>query len=234
MDEVTLVRERYARRVNDHHRYTLLNPVNLLIAQERQRALAKLFVTLGWSDLKTRRVLEVGCGSGSNLLELLRFGFAPECLQGIELLPNLACEARRLLPPEVRVEVGDALSVSEAIAPPGSQDVVFQSTVFSSLLDDDFQIRLAKRMWNWVRPGGGILWYDFTFNNPANPDVRGVPLSRIRSLFPGKMQVKRLTLAPPIARTVTRIHPSLYNVFNACVLLRTHVLAWVEKPLSTL
>jgi hypothetical protein len=37
-------------------------------------------------------------------------------------------------------------------------------------------------------------------------------------------------LAPPLARTVTRVHPRLYGVFNACRWLRTHVLAWVEKP----
>ena len=36
--------------------------------------------------------------------------------------------------------------------------------------------------------------------------------------------------APPLARAVTRIHPALYRWFNALPLLRTHVLAWVEKP----
>jgi len=35
---------------------------------------------------------------------------------------------------------------------------------------------------------------------------------------------------PPVARAVTRVHPRLYTVFNACRWLRTHVLAWAEKP----
>ena len=108
---------------------------------------------------------------------------------------------------------------------------MYQSTVFTSLLNDAFQQRLADRIWAWVRPGGGVLWYDFTVNNPRNPDVRGVPVARVRELFPaGRLHVRRLTLAPPIARTVTRLHPSLYPVFNMCPWLRTHVLAWVEKP----
>jgi hypothetical protein len=50
-------------------------------------------------------------------------------------------------------------------------------------------------------------------------------------LFPaGKPQVQRLTLAPPIARAVTKVHPTLYAALNTCVWLRSHVLAWIEKP----
>ena len=30
-------------------------------------------------------------------------------------------------------------------------------------------------MWAAVKPGGGVLWYDFTVDNPRNADVRGVP-----------------------------------------------------------
>ena len=123
---------------------------------------------------------------------------------------------------------GDA---SAAAVAPESVDIVMQSTVFSSLLDDAFQQRLADAMWGWVKPGGGVLWYDFTVDNPRNPDVRGVPLARVRALFPrARVQSERITLAPPIARAVTRLHPGLYRVFNAMPALRTHRLAWVAKP----
>ena len=43
------------------------------------------------------------------------------------------------------------------------------------------------------------------------------------------MQFERVTLAPPIARAVTRLHPALYTLFNALPPLRTHVLAWLSK-----
>ena len=86
-------------------------------------------------------------------------------------------------------------------------------------------------MWTAVRPGGGVLWYDFTVDNPRNRDVRGVPVTRVRELFPeARAEFHRLTLAPPLARAVTRIHPGLYTVFNALPLLRTHVLGWLAKP----
>jgi SAM-dependent methyltransferase len=172
----------------------------------------------------------VGCGSGTNLLEFIRFGFRPEYLRGVELLTASADRARCVLPTTVRITIGDAVAAASMV-PAGSQDVVYQSAVFSSLLDNAFQQQLADTMWRWARPGGGILWYDFTINNPRNPDVRGVPIARIRQLFPeGKIRTRRLTLAPPVARAVTRLHPSLYGIFNTCIWLRTHVLVWVEKP----
>jgi SAM-dependent methyltransferase len=214
-------------------RYSLLVPAALLATQERQRAIADLFVRVGWFDLAKVRLLEVGCGTGNNLLEFLQFGFKPEHLQGIELLPAPAERARRNLPSSVQITLGDAAGPAAASIPEGTQDIVYQSTVFSSVLDDAFQERLADRMWRWLRPGGGIMWYDFTVNNPFNPDVRGVPVERIRQLFPqGEMRVRRLTLAPPLARIVTRIHPPLYAALNVCSWLRTHVLVWVEKPLA--
>ncbi|MFO1218994.1 MAG: class I SAM-dependent methyltransferase [Burkholderiaceae bacterium] len=225
--EPQAVADRYARR-NADDRYSLLNPDVWQTVQERQRAMLHLFAHLGWSDLASRRVLEVGCGTGGNLLELLRLGFQPRNLAGIELLPDRYAQAMQSLPAGVTLMQGDAL---QAKLPDDSEDIVMQATVFSSLLDAPFQWKLAQAMWRWVRPGGGVLWYDFTVNNPRNGDVRGVPVARIRELFPqGRLSVRRVTLAPPLARAVCRVHPSLYTVFNAMPLLRTHVLAWIEKP----
>ena len=221
------VAERYARRAASD-RYSMLRPDVWHTVQERQRAMLTLFARLGWADLSALRLLEVGCGSGANLQELLRLGFAPQHLSGAELLPERIALARAGLPATVTLFEGDATQLDLA---PASFDIVFVSTVFSSLLDSAFQQRLADTMWRWVKPGGGVLWYDFTVNNPRNADVRGVPLGRVRSLFPaGRVQSQRITLAPPIARAVTRVHPALYTLFNTVPLLRTHSLAWIAKP----
>jgi SAM-dependent methyltransferase len=225
--EAQEVRERYARRVAQDPRYSLLNPAALLAVQERQRAMLRLFKRLGWNDLSMRTCLEVGCGTGSNLLELIWMGFAPEHLAGIELLPDRHGAARDRLPGAVQLTLGDATQCAIA---PKSVDMVMQATVFSSLLDDAFQQRLADVMWRAAKPGGGVLWYDFTVDNPRNPDVRGVVMSRVRQLFPqGRIEARRVTLAPPIARIVTRWHPSFYTLLNTVPLLRTHVLCWIGK-----
>ena len=182
---------------------------------------------LGWRTLADRHLLEVGCGSGGNLLEMLRLGFAPEHLVGVELLPERLAAARRRLPQAVTLFSGDA---SQVPLPAAQADVVLLSTVFSSLLDDAFQQPLAHAVWRAVKPGGGVLWYDFTVNNPRNSDVRRVPVARIRQLFPlGQVRAQRLTLAPPLGRAAARVHPALWSLLNLLPFLRTHVLAWVQK-----
>ena len=225
--ETRAVAERYARRPADD-RYSPLRPEVWQARQERQRTMLALLACHATQPLNRLRVLEIGCGSGSNLLELASLGFDAGRLVGNELLPERAAAARRQLPAATALHEGDA---SKLPFEAGSFDLVYQSTVFSSLLDDGFQQRLADAMWRWARPGGGVLWYDFTWDNPRNPDVRGMPLKRVRALFPhGRIDARRVTLAPPISRRVCHISPSAYSVFNALPFLRTHLLCWVAKP----
>ena len=228
MNEPDAVAARYARRDAAADRYSPLRPEVQRWLQERQRVLRGLMARAGIEAVDGLRLTEVGCGSGGNLLELLQLGFAPQHLQGIELLPERLAQARDRLPMALRLIGGDA---AQADIPPASQDLVLQSTVFSSLLDDAFQQRLADALWRWLKPGGAVIWYDFTVDNPRNPDVRGVPVARIRALFPhGAVTARRVTLAPPLARAACRVHPRLHDALNLLPLLRTHVLAWVAKP----
>lgn len=221
MSELDAIAQRYARR-DAGDRYSLLRPEVWQMWQERQRALLKLLaqrrgLPADW------RATEVGCGAGGNLLDLLRLGLRPAHLTGIELLPDRLTAARAALPEGVRLLAGDASSADVA---PGSQDLVLQSTVFSSILDDALQQQVADAMWRWLKPDGAIVWYDFTVNNPRNPDVRGVPLARVRELFPqGRFTARRVTLAPPLARAL----PAAYALFNLVPWLRTHRLVLIEK-----
>ena len=225
--EIDAVRDRYARRAPADERYHLTRPAALLAMQERQRAMLALFARRGFGDLAQLRLLEVGSGGGGNLLELLQLGFRPEHLAGIELLPERHAAARARLPEAVRLVCGDASAEPIAL---GSTDIVLASTVFSSLLDDAFQQRLAAAMWRWLKPGGGVLWYDFTVDNPRNPDVRGMPPARIRTLFPeARLESRRVTLAPPLSRAACRIHPGLHALLNVVPFLRTHLLCWLGK-----
>ena len=227
--EVEQIKDRYARRATSASggRYDLVNPAVYMSVQERERTLLRWIRNCGIAPLASRRLIEIGCGTGHNLLDFLRFGFLPSNLVGNELLPERVEAARRVLPSELCIVPGDAMDLH---LPEGSFDVVYQSTVFTSILDRDFQQALAARMWTWVKPGGGVLWYDFTFDNPRNPDVAGVPVRRIKALFPeGRLTCWRVTLAPPLARLLTRVHPALCTLVNSMSFLRTHVLCWVKK-----
>jgi len=226
-DEAQAIAARYARR-RDGDRYSPQRPEVQRLLQERQRALQALLAEAGLENLSTLHLVEVGCGSGGNLQELLRMGFSATNMCGIELLPERLAQSRAALPAALWLHGGDALQAPVA---PGSMDIVYLSTVLSSLLDDAYQQRLADTLWGWLKPGGAVLVYDFTVNNPRNPDVRGVPLARLRALFPqARLRHRRVTLAPPLARVVVRLHPGLYDLVNTLPLLRTHVLAWLQKP----
>ncbi len=228
--ELRAVAERYGRRASGAL-YSVLRPEVIRSTQEVQRGILALLAAQGGvtgADLPALRLVDVGCGYGGHLLDFLRFGFAPHNLTGLELLAERAAAARAKLPESLRIHRGDAATAPIA---PASQDIVFQSVVFSSLLDDDYQQRLATAMWSWLRPGGAVLWYDFVYANPRNPDVRAMPVRRIRELFPAaRLRVRRVTLAPPISRAVCRISPRAYAVFNALPWLRSHVLCWLAKP----
>jgi SAM-dependent methyltransferase len=219
---------RYARRAALADRYSILRPEVQAMLFERQRAMLRLLRERAPAVLADLRIAEVGCGSGGNLLDLLRWGCTPQRLIGIELLPERAAQARAVLPAALRLIERDAVQADIA---PASQELVLAFTVFSSILYDGLQQALAAAMWRWLTPGGAVLVYDFAVDNPRNADVRGVPPSRLAALFPeGGLLARRVTLAPPLARAACAVHPTLYPLLNTLPLLRTHRLVWIAKP----
>ena len=143
--ETDLVAKRYERRakLGIDDRYSMLNPDVWQGVHERQRALISLLKKYANKPLNQLQVLEIGCGSGGNLLELIRMGFTPDNLSGNELLPKRVVIARNNLPLACDIVEGDASQINYE---KGSLDIVYQSTVFSSILDDNFQGELASRM----------------------------------------------------------------------------------------
>lgn len=226
-NEARLIADRYERRSADLNEYSLLRPHRMMANLDKQRVLLSMLHQRFGTDLSALRVLEVGAGFGDNLRLLIHWGVDPANVIGNDLLDDRLEHARRTLPAECTLHAGDARDLDIT---PGSQDIVMASTVFSSILDAQFRRQLASHMWTFVKPGGGVLWYDFTVDNPKNPDVTGIRQSELEVLFPdGEISVKRLTLAPPIARAVSRIHPTLYTGLRMVPLLRTHIAAWISK-----
>ncbi|MCI0408704.1 MAG: SAM-dependent methyltransferase, partial [Acidobacteria bacterium] len=61
--------------------------------------------------------------------------------------------------------------------------------------------------------------------------VRGVKQAEVRHLFPGcRISIRRVTLAPPLARVVAPVSPALYHLLSRLKFLCTHFVAWIEKP----
>lgn len=228
--ELTEIERRYAQRTEQGKAilYDPLLPVNIAFRQERERAMmAMLRRLLAGRPLQSLRILEIGCGNGRNLVDFINWGAKPEHCVGNELLADRAAAARANTLPTMTILQGDASTLD---LPDCSFDIILQSTVFSSILDEELRGAVAANMWRMLAPGGGIFWYDFTVDNPRNPDVTGIPQAQIKALFPqARYNAKRVTLAPPLARRVVRFSPSLYVLLNALPFLRTHVVALLRK-----
>jgi len=225
--EEARVREAYARR-RPGDRYAFSNPAHLFMMQEREAATLALLGREGLLPLAERTVLEVGCGGGQWLLDLVRWGARPDRLHGVDLLPERIAQARRLCAPEV------TLSRSGATALPYGDrmfDLVLQATLISSILDPEVRRAIAREMWRVLRPGGAVLWYDIRVDNPRNADVRRVDREEIVQLFPGCQAVlTRVTLAPPLTRLLAGRSGALARALALVPVLRTHYLGLVRKP----
>lgn len=166
-------------------------------------------------------IIEIGAGQGGNVPMLEACGFKTGHIFLNELLPDRIKMAEERFP-QLKMYPGNVLDIDFK----KQFDFVFQSTVFTSILDDSDRKKVAEKMWQILKPGGSILWYDFVYNNPLNRNVRKVSLHELKTLFPDsvKTTVRRVTLAPPIGRRVGK----LYKVFNV-PFLRTHIFAVIRK-----
>lgn len=209
------------------NRYSYFNPANLWITQVREREVLRLLRQAGFRDLASRRILDVGCGTGHWLRQLVLWGARPEFLTGVDLLPDRIAEARQLCPQAVQLRCGSAAAIG---FPDQNFDLVLQSTVFTSVLDGGMKQAIAQEMLRVVKPEGMILWYDFRVNNPRNPDVRGVGKSQIQTLFPGcRIRLQRVTLAPPLARRLAPYSTLACELLQKLPCLCTHYLGLIWK-----
>jgi SAM-dependent methyltransferase len=209
------------RRFAESDRYSLSNPANLFLVQQRQRAVLGMLRRQGIHPLEGRRVLELGCGEGGVLLEFLVFGALPSRLHGTDLLRERVRRGRTRLP-HVPLTCGDGQSLPYAA---GAFDLVVQYTVFSSILDDEVRANLAGEMLRVLRrPGGMILWYDFWLN-PLNEHTRGIRRAEVRRLFPNcRLTFQRTTLAPPLTRRLVNLGWGVCYLLERLALFNTHYL----------
>ena len=234
--EAERIREEYARR--ERHvppdRYSLASAPNLFARQQKNRALLSILSTEGLLPLAGKKVLDLGCGDGQQLLEFQTWGSRPADLAGIDLIDTRIERARERLGASAGGDRGPDLRTGDASAlpwPDGVFDMACQNTVFTSILDDGMKKAVAGEMLRVLKPGGALIWYDFLFNNPANPNVKGIAAREIRSLFPGcSVRLRRITLAPPIARRLVPITWIGSLMLEKLVIFNTHYLAMIRKP----
>ena len=231
MTEAERLRDFYRRRAGSamSRLYSPLNAAGLFTFQERERALlgALAMITDTPDRLAQLRVLDVGCGTGGLLQDFVRYGATPALLCGIDLLESRVIEARTRYPHlDTRCANAEELPFAD-----GSFDLVLCFTLFDTILDTGVRGRVSREILRVLKACGRVLLYDFRWNNPANPDVRKVTRQEIEQLFDGcECRLRRVTLAPPIARRVAAYSPMLAGLLAKIPFLCSHYIGIIRRP----
>jgi SAM-dependent methyltransferase len=210
-------------------RYAWHRPEIVHQSAQRARVLAALLAATVGHDLSALRALDVGCGDGLFLRQLIDWGATPAGLAGTELQQDRLERARVQTAPGVRWHFGQLDAFAD-----DSVDLVSAHTVFSSILDDDTRRALAADMWRVLKPGGWTMIFDFRYNNPRNPNVRKVTDVELLRFWPTERRHYRtLMLLPPLSRAIARL-PWLVPELLTAVLppLRSHFVYMARKEPS--
>jgi SAM-dependent methyltransferase len=223
------------RSIHDDDFYAPTRFPNLFLYQQRSRQLVRLLTCNGMLPLHEKRMLDIGCGGGDQLVEFEGWGARRHNLAGIDLNETRVSRARaRLTYPGAMQDRGADIRCGDAAHLPWPDevfDVVSQSVVFTSIPVPEVKEAVAAEMLRVLKPGGAVIWYDFLYDNPSNQTVKGIGAREIRSLFAGcEVTLQRVTLAPPLARRLVPISWMAAMVCEGLVLANTHYLGLIRKP----
>jgi ubiquinone/menaquinone biosynthesis C-methylase UbiE len=228
LDEVRRIKEVYAQYDRSPavlRRRDTRRPGNLWIEREREKACLALLRAHLPKPLEQCRILDLGCGHGELLHRFNVLGVPGENLVGVDLLPDRIETAARTYP---NITFSQA-NAEKLRMPDGCFDVVICFALFSSILDQEMARNVAREAMRVTADQGCIVWWDLRLGNPMNPHVRGMGKGRIQQLFPGAhLQVRTLTLLPPVARRLGPFTSILYPIL-AKLPLRSHLVGLISR-----
>jgi len=133
----------------------------------------------------TGSVLDVGCGTGENILFLAEQGFVATGIDGAPTAIEKARAKAKGRALEVRFELADALDLS---VPGGQFDTVIDSGLFHVFADEE-RPRFRDSLGRVLRSGGTYFLMCFSDQEPGDWGPRRVTQAEIRSVFSGAWRV---------------------------------------------
>lgn len=229
MNEVQRLRNVYGKyRSSDlkQGQWSGANPGNQAMLLERTKKLEQILQANNFLPQTYHRILDVGCGNGKVLAGFKRWGVVPGNLYGIDLISAYIDQAKQTYPGINFLHTNaEDLDFKDAFF-----DLILLFTVFTSILDKTMAQNVAREVKRVLRPSGAIVWYDFRYNNPFNPNVRGMSKKPIAALFPDlEMDLHTITVLPPLARRLGKLTKVVYPVLAHLPPLCTHYLGLLIK-----
>jgi ubiquinone/menaquinone biosynthesis C-methylase UbiE len=208
------------KKSKDYPAWTLSNRGNNFIIKERNDAIKNILID-NKIDLKNMKILELGAAAGNLVPMLESNGAKRENIKCVDIRLNKLEQGKKQFP-EVDFREMDAgkLDFSDS-----TFDVITVFTLFSSILDREYRLKIACEILRTLKPNGFILYYDIRYNNPFNKNVIGIGLKDLDELFPNvKKIVKPITLLPPLSRKLGVSTTYLYNILSNISFLKTNYL----------
>jgi len=156
-------------------------------------------------------VLNVGCGTGADLFYLLRIGCRPGNITAVDVQKERLDSARSIYS-TVNFVCCDA---SKMTFPDATFDLLFESTMFSTLPDEIVSSEIAAEMVRVCKPGGYLLLLDWRIQKPYDTSYRALTKRRLSKLFEldSKTEIVGVypgALVPPVGRFLSAYLPGLY------------------------
>jgi ubiquinone/menaquinone biosynthesis C-methylase UbiE len=201
------------------YEYPWLNRGYMMQFREAEAAVLRHVSKRTGGSLRDRRILDIGCGAGGWIHELILWGAEPELIYGVDALGDRLEEARRKVPLGVNLSLVNAAKLNFADS---FFDLVLMFHSVSMMAEEQMRVSVASEALRVLKPGGAVLWYDFRYQRPA---MRGLecPIRKrdLRRWFPGcRFHLQSILAFPPISRRLARIWLPLWYLLKIIPPLR--------------
>lgn len=162
-------------------------------------------------DFSSMKVLDVGCGDGGSLINLIKAGFEPVNITGIDILEDRIENAKRRFP-NISFLNADAAKLPLKDC---EFDLVIESTMFVQLTDISLCKAIAEEMIRVVKTNGHIMLIDWRYSKPWSVKYKGLSNKQLNLLFDVNsrtrlMSTKNGALIPFIGRYISKNCSSIY------------------------
>ncbi len=164
---------------------------------------------------KESRIIDIGCGSASQLISLVSLGFNQENLFGIDI-NKIDINFAKKNYPLLNLSWQDATNLDFEN---NYFDLTYESTMFVQITNNKISQRIANEMIRITKKGGYLILLDWRYGKFNNANFLACNKRRIKELFKVDKSTKLISiekgmLIPPVGRFLSRHMSSMYFVFS--------------------